>query len=964
MDRNLFNPSDSPSHSQRFRSPLPPSPMQTAYRLDEGYSEETRSQPGSDTALRSPLRSPLSSMYAADANAVGLPAWVATLDDTERVELAYAVLRTLRTSSIQAIIERLHPLLHLDPVRHLPPELIFHILSYLDPSSLLVASTVSQAWRSKALDSRLWYRVFKREGWSADVREVLNAEEAASAQKSSPMTAPRTRRRELRATSRTETEPSPKRRAAHRGLFGGGMHTPAATSERTGSVSWETQHNMVDAEEREQPDPPAHLREDESMEDVDGGMADSVLRPSSSDAGDPGSEHLARPTLESLTRSELFLPSCQGQRKLDWHYLYKQRRRLEDNWTAGRFVNFQLPHPDHEYEAHGECIYTIQYCGKYLVSGSRDKSLRLWDLDTRRLVRKPLYGHTGSVLCLQFDASEEEDLIVSGSSDTDVIIWRFSTGEMIKKIRHAHKESVLNLRFDKRYLVTCSKDKTINVWNRRALAATDKEFPSDALTNRTGTGCFPNYVLNMAAANSPLAEAQLSNRPRPPPIPPYSLLMTLRGHCAAVNAIQVYGNQVVSASGDRTIKVFKLNSGHCVRSIAGHSKGIACVQFDGRRIVSGSSDNTVKIFDRKTGAEVACLTGHQYLVRTVQAAFGDIPGSEEDDAAEARRIDMSIFDNTSYPPIDSSVTPFPQDRGLVNTIAVWDQKDVTSYGASLPPGGGGSRWARIVSGSYDETVIIWKRDAAGKWIIGHKLKQEDAAKRASRRTTATAVSEGLQAMNAAARALAARPSTAQAQPTPAGNGAPQGHITATMNAQIHPMLSWGSAWTSGNAFNQSDPQQAQPQQGHPGSQPHSPSANPSTPPAPTTATTPPPSTWPAVNFPSTLPVHAPHLAPLHPLTSEPPPLVPIPFHHGDPTPYTGHAPPHALAPVHPDPAATANANANANANPNPGNARVFKLQFDARRIICCSQDPKIVGWDFANGDRTLEEAARFFEVLG
>ena len=73
----------------------------------------------------------------------------------------------------------------------------------------------------------------------------------------------------------------------------------------------------------------------------------------------------------------------------------------------------------------------------------------------------------------------------------------------------------------------------------------------------------------------------------------------------------------------------------------------------------------------------------------------------------------------------------------------------------------------------------------------------------------------------------------------------------------------------------------------------------------------------------------------------------------------------------------ANANVNANANPNPAvnananaNAqalaaqqsvsRVFKLQFDARRIICCSQDPRIVGWDFAAGDPEIIEASRFF----
>lgn len=45
----------------------------------------------------------------------------------------------------------------------------------------------------------------------------------------------------------------------------------------------------------------------------------------------------------------------------------------------------------------------------------------------------------------------------------------------------------------------------------------------------------------------------------------------------------------------------------------------------------------------------------------------------------------------------------------------------------------------------------------------------------------------------------------------------------------------------------------------------------------------------------------------------------------------------------------------------PGqNARVFKLQFDARRIVACSQDPKIVGWDFANGDEEIINCSQFF----
>jgi len=41
-------------------------------------------------------------------------------------------------------------------------------------------------------------------------------------------------------------------------------------------------------------------------------------------------------------------------------------------------------------------------------------------------------------------------------------------------------------------------------------------------------------------------------------------------------------------------------------------------------------------------------------------------------------------------------------------------------------------------------------------------------------------------------------------------------------------------------------------------------------------------------------------------------------------------------------------------------SRVFKLQFDARRIVCCSQDSRIIGWDFSNGDEDIIEASRFF----
>ena len=52
---------------------------------------------------------------------------------------------------------------------------------------------------------------------------------------------------------------------------------------------------------------------------------------------------------------------------------------------------------------------------------------------------------------------------------------------------------------------------------------------------------------------------------------------------------------IVSASGDKTIKVFKRATGELVHTLRGHTRGIACLHFYKDWIVSGSSDKTIKV---------------------------------------------------------------------------------------------------------------------------------------------------------------------------------------------------------------------------------------------------------------------------------------------------------------------------------------------------------------------------------
>jgi F-box and WD-40 domain protein 1/11 len=440
----------------------------------------------------------------------------------------------------------------------------------------------------------------------------------------------------------------------------------------------------------------------------------------------------------------------------------------------------------------------------------------------------------------------------------------------------------------------------------------------------------------------------------------------------------------VSASGDRLIKLWDVKTGKCLKTIQGHQKGIACVQFDGKRIVSGSSDETVRIFDGVTGAEVACLRGHKNLVRTVQARFGDVPGSEADLELEARSVDRQFFQAQ----MDGSLQrgQLTREQRRARNAGSSNPNELFAVGAKLPPGGGGGKWARIVSGSYDESVIIWKRDGEGKWIPAQQLLQSEAVVGAGGQPRQQPAPPAVQVQGPMPMP---HPNLhPQVQMNPQMNAAAvtqwnfqqwlqqNGHMltgqqVAQMQAQMaHNLLLLNAAHganAGGNAAQAQAPTFAQAvQQSAPTAAPvagppsssmaaqagsstsnaaassssRTSTANASTSGSSTPAST---STTPQPQ-PQLQPQPAPSVAQQALQNAVPQNWPALPHHPPAAVPHHHH---HHHHHTQPQP-------------PTAANSRVFKLQFDSRRIICCSQDPTIVGWDFADGDKDIEEASRFF----
>jgi WD40 repeat protein len=117
------------------------------------------------------------------------------------------------------------------------------------------------------------------------------------------------------------------------------------------------------------------------------------------------------------------------------------------------------------------------------------------------------------------------------------------------------------------------------------------------------------------------------------------LLSTLEGHGALVHTVKISPlskgkNLVVSASDDHTLKLWDLELGVELFTLAGHSGMIGSVAISPTRsiAVSASDDHTLKVWDLERGIEHRTLEGHTAIVTSVAISQeGNLAVSASDD---------------------------------------------------------------------------------------------------------------------------------------------------------------------------------------------------------------------------------------------------------------------------------------------------------------------------------------------
>ncbi|KIK37079.1 hypothetical protein CY34DRAFT_810691 [Suillus luteus UH-Slu-Lm8-n1] len=133
-----------------------------------------------------------------------------------------------------------------------------------------------------------------------------------------------------------------------------------------------------------------------------------------------------------------------------------------------------VPHVKMTLKGHEESVNEVAFIlgTRFLVSGSEDKSLRVWNLDTGKQVGEPLLGHDADVRALA--RSPNGRWIVSGANNGSILVWEIATNKTESELKRVpvsfkgHGSFVENVVFapDNETFASASWDQTVCVWKR------------------------------------------------------------------------------------------------------------------------------------------------------------------------------------------------------------------------------------------------------------------------------------------------------------------------------------------------------------------------------------------------------------------------------------------------------------------------------------------------------------------
>ncbi|KAF2073848.1 hypothetical protein CYY_004844 [Polysphondylium violaceum] len=242
--------------------------------------------------------------------------------------------------------------------------------------------------------------------------------------------------------------------------------------------------------------------------------------------------------------------------------------------------------------------------GQFMLSGSRDKSAMLWDLNSKKPIMS-LNGHTSSVTCVAM-SKKQNNFAITASEDRTIKLWKLAPNESVKsgkvqkasavltKIAHEKDINAISIAPNDKIFATASQDSYVKIWsvNNFELLGTIK-------AHRRGV-----WGVEFSPVDQCILTCSADGTIKIWSLADFSCIKTFEGHKGSVLKASFisFGMQIVSISAEGLIKLWNIKTNECVNTFEGHDSKIwgLAVNKDQEHFITGGSDSRVIVWKDHT----------------------------------------------------------------------------------------------------------------------------------------------------------------------------------------------------------------------------------------------------------------------------------------------------------------------------------------------------------------------------